>query len=77
MIKWPSSIDLQEDSPLVAASQTPVSTLLKKASENMNSPNVMNISKHQKKVIFYEYEVETGNGRTIKLKARSTDMFEV
>ncbi|XP_024200102.2 (S)-2-hydroxy-acid oxidase GLO1-like [Rosa chinensis] len=51
MIKWPSSIDLQEDSPLVGASQTPVSTLLKKASEDMNSPNVMNISKHQKKLV--------------------------
>ncbi|PRQ21835.1 hypothetical protein RchiOBHm_Chr7g0243631 [Rosa chinensis] len=66
----------EKDSPLVGATQTPVSTLLKKASENMNSPSVMNISKHHKKVIRDEYEVETGNGRTIKRKSRSTVMFE-
>ncbi|XP_062014067.1 uncharacterized protein LOC133730505 [Rosa rugosa] len=29
------------------------------------------------KVIWDEYEVETGNGRTIKRKSRSTIMFEV
>ncbi|PRQ60899.1 hypothetical protein RchiOBHm_Chr0c28g0501001 [Rosa chinensis] len=66
----------EKDSPLVGAKQTPVSTLLKKASENINSPTVMNISKHHKKVIRDEYEVETGNGRTIKRKLRSTVMFE-
>ncbi|PRQ60894.1 hypothetical protein RchiOBHm_Chr0c28g0500941 [Rosa chinensis] len=33
----------EKDSPLVGAKQTPVSTLLKKASENINSPTVMNI----------------------------------
>ncbi|KAK9930531.1 hypothetical protein M0R45_027568 [Rubus argutus] len=66
----------EKDSPLVGGTQTPVSTLLKKASENMNTPSVMNISKHHKKVIRDEYEVETGNGRTIKRKTRSTVMFE-
>ncbi|XP_061991837.1 synaptonemal complex protein 1-like isoform X2 [Rosa rugosa] len=65
----------EKDSPLVGATQTPVSTLLKKASENMNSPTVMNISKHHKKVIRDGYEIETGNGRTIKRKSRSTVMF--
>nr|XP_011464798.1 PREDICTED: synaptonemal complex protein 2-like isoform X3 [Fragaria vesca subsp. vesca] len=39
----------EKDSPLVGATQTPVSTLLKKASENMNSPSVMYISKHHNK----------------------------
>ncbi|XP_050377120.1 synaptonemal complex protein 2-like [Argentina anserina] len=66
----------KKDSPLVGATHTPVSTLLKKASENMNSPSVMNISKHHNKVIRDEYEVETGNGRTIKRKTRSTVMYE-
>ncbi|PRQ21827.1 hypothetical protein RchiOBHm_Chr7g0243551 [Rosa chinensis] len=69
-------VNSKKDSPLVGAKQTPVSTLLKKASENINSPTVMNISKHHKKVIRDEYEVETGNGRTIKRKLRSTVMFE-
>nr|XP_011467644.1 PREDICTED: synaptonemal complex protein 2-like isoform X2 [Fragaria vesca subsp. vesca] len=66
----------EKESPLVGATQTPVSTLLKKASENINTPSVMNISKHHKKVIRDEYEVENGNGRTIKRKTRSTVMFE-
>uniref|UniRef100_UPI0005C9F03F synaptonemal complex protein 1-like n=1 Tax=Fragaria vesca subsp. vesca TaxID=101020 RepID=UPI0005C9F03F len=66
----------EKGSPLVGATHTPVSTLLKKASENINSPSVLNISKHHKKVIRDEYEVETGNGRTIKRKTRSTVMFE-
>ncbi|KAL6179840.1 hypothetical protein ACLB2K_046511 [Fragaria x ananassa] len=65
----------EKESPVVGATQTPVSTLLKKASENMNSSSVMNISKHHKKVIRDEYEVETGNGR-INQKTRSTVMFE-
>ncbi|XP_004301320.1 PREDICTED: uncharacterized protein LOC101292027 [Fragaria vesca subsp. vesca] len=39
----------EKDSPLVGATQTPVSTLLKKASENLNSPSIMNLSKHHKK----------------------------
>lgn len=47
---WYFILFVLQDSPLVGGTQTPVSTLLKKASENMNTPSVMNISKHHKKV---------------------------
>ncbi|KAL4604126.1 hypothetical protein ACB092_10G170500 [Castanea dentata] len=67
----------EKESPLVGATQTPVSKLLKKV-ENVNTGSVMSIPKHHKKVTHHEYEVETSNGRTItkRRKTRSTVMFE-
>lgn len=69
--------DDEQDPPLPEATQTPVSTLLKKV-ENTNTGSVASIPKHSKKVTHREYEVETTNGRTItkRRKTRSTVMFE-
>ncbi|KAG5544014.1 hypothetical protein RHGRI_016686 [Rhododendron griersonianum] len=67
----------QKDSPYLKATQTPVSTLLKKV-EKVNTGSVMSIPKHSRKVTHREYEVETSNGRTItkRRKTKSTVMFE-
>ncbi|KAL3733157.1 hypothetical protein ACJRO7_022648 [Eucalyptus globulus] len=69
--------DDEQNPPLPEATQTPVSTLLKKV-ENTNTGSVASIPKHSKKVTHREYEVETTNGRTItkRRKTRSTVMFE-
>ncbi|KAH7865402.1 hypothetical protein Vadar_006149 [Vaccinium darrowii] len=66
-----------KNSPYVKATQTPVSTLLKKV-EKVNTGSVMSIPKHSRKVTHREYEVETSNGRTItkRRKTKSTVMFE-
>uniref|UniRef100_A0A7C9DVY0 Uncharacterized protein n=1 Tax=Opuntia streptacantha TaxID=393608 RepID=A0A7C9DVY0_OPUST len=55
---------------------SPVSTLLKKV-EKANSGNLMDISKHGRKVTHREYEVETTNGGTVtkRRKTKSTVMF--
>ncbi|ONI35114.1 hypothetical protein PRUPE_1G516800 [Prunus persica] len=67
----------EKDSPLLVATQTPVSKLLKKV-ENANTGSIMSIPKHHKKVTHREYEVETSNGRTVtkRRRTRSTVMFE-
>ncbi|KAK2659742.1 hypothetical protein Ddye_006275 [Dipteronia dyeriana] len=64
----------EKDSPLLGATQTPMSKLL----QNVNTGSVISIPKHHKKVTHHEYEVETSNGRTItkRRKTRSTVMFE-
>ncbi|KAK1555616.1 hypothetical protein Q3G72_029027 [Acer saccharum] len=64
----------EKDSPLLGATQTPMSKML----QNVNTGSVISIPKHHKKVTHHEYEVETSNGRTItkRRKTRSTVMFE-
>ncbi|XP_058217863.1 synaptonemal complex protein 1-like isoform X2 [Rhododendron vialii] len=74
----PVSVEnVQKDSPYLKATQTPVSTLLKKV-EKVNTGSVMSIPKHSRKVTHREYEVETSNGRTItkRRKTKSMVMFE-
>ncbi|KAK3230876.1 hypothetical protein Dsin_002757 [Dipteronia sinensis] len=71
----PARVDNGEkDSPLLGATQTPMSKLL----QNVNTGSVISIPKHHKKVTHHEYEFETSNGRTItkRRKTRSTVMFE-
>ncbi|GAB2290631.1 hypothetical protein Dimus_024909 [Dionaea muscipula] len=64
------------DSPYLAAVQSPMSALLKKV-EKANSGNMMDISKHSRKVTHREFEVETTNGGTVtkRRKTKSTVMF--
>ncbi|XP_074263018.1 synaptonemal complex protein 1-like [Silene latifolia] len=56
--------------------QSPVSNLLQKV-EKANSGNIMEISKHGRKVTHREYEVETTNGGTVtkRRKTKSTVSF--
>ncbi|KAF9610184.1 hypothetical protein IFM89_020693 [Coptis chinensis] len=61
-----------ESSPLLRATQTPVSNLLKKV-EKVDTGGI----KHSRKVTHQEYEVETANGEIIskRRKTKSTVMF--
>ncbi|CAA2993102.1 Hypothetical predicted protein [Olea europaea subsp. europaea] len=65
--------DEEKDSPYKIASQTPVSSLLKKV-EKVNGGS---LPQHSRKVTHHEYEVETSNGRTVtkRRKTKSTVMF--
>lgn len=65
-----------QDSAYQAAVVSPVSSLLKKV-EKTNSGNIMDISKHGRKVTHREYEVETTKGGTVtkRRKTKSTVMF--
>ncbi|KAD1937337.1 hypothetical protein E3N88_42118 [Mikania micrantha] len=61
--------------PYMNATQSPVSTLLKKADKGTG--NIINIPKHSKRVTHRECEVETSHGTTIKRrKTKSTIMFQ-
>ncbi|KAK6940157.1 hypothetical protein RJ641_029688 [Dillenia turbinata] len=65
-----------QESPILTATQTPVTNLLKTV-EKANSGSRMAIPKHSRKVTHHEYEVETSNGKTItkRRKTKSTVMF--
>ncbi|XP_076881372.1 synaptonemal complex protein 1-like [Bidens hawaiensis] len=66
----------RKDLPYVSATQSPVTSILKKADKDKPG-NVINIPKHSKKVTHREYEVETSHGTTIKRrKTKSTIMFQ-
>ncbi|CAJ2663384.1 unnamed protein product [Trifolium pratense] len=66
------------ESPYFEETEAPVPKLLKKVENVVKAGNSGGIPKHHRKVIRHEYEVETGNGRTItkKRKTRSTVLFE-
>ncbi|XP_035837937.1 synaptonemal complex protein 2 isoform X1 [Helianthus annuus] len=66
----------RKDMPYINATQSPVTSMLKKADKGKTG-NVINIPKHSKKVTHREYEVETSHGTTIKRrKTKSTIMFQ-
>lgn len=66
--------DEEQNSPFLRATQTPVTSLLKKV-EKAKAGSVMSIPKHSRKVTHHEYEVETSNGRTITKRRKRTVMF--
>ncbi|KAJ0481186.1 hypothetical protein HanIR_Chr13g0639861 [Helianthus annuus] len=66
----------RKDMPYINATQSPVTSMLKKADKGKTG-NVINIPKHCKKVTHRECEVETSHGTTIKRrKTKSTIMFQ-
>ncbi|KAJ0756886.1 hypothetical protein HanOQP8_Chr04g0140131 [Helianthus annuus] len=70
------NIQKDRDMPYINATQSPVTSMLKKADKGKTG-NVINIPKHSKKVTHREYEVETSHGTTIKRrKTKSTIMFQ-
>ncbi|KAL9234262.1 hypothetical protein vseg_009150 [Gypsophila vaccaria] len=69
-------VDHTQDVPFRASVQSPASNLLKRV-EKTNSGNIVEISKHGRKVTHREYEVETTNEGTVtkRRKTKSTVMF--